>query len=1176
MKNLGCCALSLLLWVIASCFWVADVRAGSCRELAEDFSGLSPYTWNYDASGWSLQNERLHVGPLSAGILAVARVPFYPYGLYAADVDVSFLSGSDSQAALGIYTLTTGDFLFEIGGHTVDGVAVFYFPNTNEVQLTSWDVVAWDWYDAGILNVTAPVSSIGFEVTETAATLRVNKQNTSLRFTGTFGDIHSVINELWLMAQGSGTSAWFDDVCVDVPGIAPPPTGDYDGIWKDTGQIMNFYVQTYSTGSALIIATSDLETFYTFLDADFSDGVDVADLAGGNHHLSLNFASSDQASAVLTPSGSSPQTYAISKSFGPPFVSSHDGIWKSPSCQAGTMNYYVQSYDTGSGIVIATADLSKLYVFLDSDMSDGVDVADLAGTGAHLTLSMTSGQNETMVRCFAAPYDTAAGTPTASCSLTGLGPRPGVIHGPGGSFIELPVGIPDGLQVSINAADASGVVESGETQVSQVIRIDVTGTDVPLEGTGFFPITIPLTQTPADPSKLVFKVQLTTGVVIPVHGTYDTAGNVYVLEAAGLVDGWILGVVADPGVTVFTDTEESLTSAGWQTSADWSTHTWRLVDKTKTMNAAQAKVILDAGRAAAKELDEAGFRAPRLWIRSDIKRRIVMNHDKGNQFSSKVPDWHPNYDLASRTEEEMLLLGQLFLDYSDIQGNLASYGLNAAHVFMHELFHAVQYGYDLKFQTITSGAGTPNEKKIPHLAAYTEGTATPVAQTFQDYGSLRGSGAEVRYALKPETYAGEAARLTRMADEFWHYSDTDNAYTKQDFFTYITRAYGGKNWSWLHTLFEKLHDVSYNQPMGNAIEALKAYRLGLDAALSAKFGKSLPEVYSAFVLDRAYRHPDTAVFRPAEKTGFKANQVSLSLFPESGGISEDHREQELCALSLSTQVAILNIPEQFQADDQYVPLHVELNPAAAIGDDKVRLFAFLEGADGVMLTNGEFEFTHDGDNNVPSRKEARRMTLFVVNNGLDVTSGADTPCVTIKLLEGAQQGGDYSWTDTCTSPFDPYFTWTTALDFSVTGPEDLIRTMTLHARQDSCGTYILELWVNRELADSEEIALDVTYDITPDEYTKTRVVPDVFTEMWTLSEPKPVYRDPYHANYVNWVEIPDGVNRFVQQVQGYHGTILELSMEYLYRQYFNGEVRYSNRAPFGYIQFQLVPPEYQD
>ena len=179
-------------------------------------------------------------------------------------------------------------------------------------------------------------------------------------------------------------------------------TGDivYDGIWKDTAQTMNFYVQTYATGSALVVATADLQTFYTFLDANFSDGIDSDDMAGGNHHLSLSFASSGQASAVLTPSGLSPRIYTISKSFGPATAATHDGIWKSPSCQAGTMNYYVQSYDTGAGIVIATADLTKLYVFLDSDMSDGIDVAELGGSGAHLTLALSAGQTDAMVRCF--------------------------------------------------------------------------------------------------------------------------------------------------------------------------------------------------------------------------------------------------------------------------------------------------------------------------------------------------------------------------------------------------------------------------------------------------------------------------------------------------------------------------------------------------------------------------------------------------------------------------------------------------------------------------------------------------------------------------------------------------------------------------------------------------------
>ncbi len=195
-----------------------------------------------------------------------------------------------------------------------------------------------------------------------------------------------------------------------------PSVAVYDGIWKDVGPNMNFYIQTYVTGSALVLASPDLESYCVFLDSDFSDGVDVGDLAGQGHHLTVAFSDESHAVAVLTRAGTEPQTYEIFKNFGMPEDLSEQGIWKD-ECPGGPMNHYVQTYDTGSAVVIVTQDLVHFYVFLDEDVTDGIDVTELSGKPYRLDIAF-GGLGDPMAapiyRCFAAP-ETGSGGGTAMC-----------------------------------------------------------------------------------------------------------------------------------------------------------------------------------------------------------------------------------------------------------------------------------------------------------------------------------------------------------------------------------------------------------------------------------------------------------------------------------------------------------------------------------------------------------------------------------------------------------------------------------------------------------------------------------------------------------------------------------------------------------------------------------------
>ena len=198
--------------------------------------------------------------------------------------------------------------------------------------------------------------------------------------------------------------------------VERPP---YDGIWKDDGAGISFFIQTYTEGSVLALITADMESYAVFIDPDVSNGIDVKDYGKTGYHLSLAFTDESHGEAVLTGSGSV-QSWSLSKFVPTPDTPANHGIWKTPSCESGVMSYFVQTYKTGSAIAIGTPDLVSFYVFLDKDASDGMDVDELSGKPYHLTMSflpLLPSYIETMSRCTEAPDVGSSAPSRAGCSL---------------------------------------------------------------------------------------------------------------------------------------------------------------------------------------------------------------------------------------------------------------------------------------------------------------------------------------------------------------------------------------------------------------------------------------------------------------------------------------------------------------------------------------------------------------------------------------------------------------------------------------------------------------------------------------------------------------------------------------------------------------------------------------
>jgi serine protease len=177
--------------------------------------------------------------------------------------------------------------------------------------------------------------------------------------------------------------------------LAPigPVHAAFDGIWKDVrpgsaSPSMNYFIQTYEQGSAIVVATSNLIDLYVFLDEDYSDGIEVDDLDGNGHHLTVVFFDQEEAAATLSVQGMPSESSTIYKWFDVPSAAGYGGLWKDGQTDAEVLvNLYVQHYDTGSGLVVLReTGAGTTYAFLDSSVSDGFDAEDLAGIGASLSM----------------------------------------------------------------------------------------------------------------------------------------------------------------------------------------------------------------------------------------------------------------------------------------------------------------------------------------------------------------------------------------------------------------------------------------------------------------------------------------------------------------------------------------------------------------------------------------------------------------------------------------------------------------------------------------------------------------------------------------------------------------------------------------------------------------------
>lgn len=423
------------------------------------------------------------------------------------------------------------------------------------------------------------------------------------------------------------------------------------------------------------------------------------------------------------------------------------------------------------------------------------------------------------------------------------------ISGPNKETISVPKGGNLGSEsVVASQGQTKDIVQKNEIAVSKVLTIKTSTIDY-LSAAEMIQVQIPVTsaQALAQPEKLTGKVRLSTGAIFPVKGVFDPQKRTYTLPLAGIMTDWSIGVVINPKQkTISSEHSDIAKTMGWLTELKWETCEWEAVIHNDMTEAdVQSKILPDA-KTACEALDSLGVRAPRLWVveRNSQKMRVFHVIDDGSYFSGNGADDKPDY-LANATEEEMLALGQMYISYKQYEDLKARFGIELGNILIHELFHGVQWGYDIRFG---------RQDKITSLKAYYEGTATPIGQTYQFQNTVNGPDVAARDLRDGEFMALDSA----VDDPFLNY------YKKQTFFAYVAKKFNGGSFSYTHQLFEQLAMSAYPHVNKTIAEYLPLYRQGMNTAFLSEFNKPLSDIYYEFAEDRALIHSPGSVIHKVD------------------------------------------------------------------------------------------------------------------------------------------------------------------------------------------------------------------------------------------------------------------------------------------------------------------------
>jgi len=266
------------------------VAAGNdCSYFSEDFSGTSGRSWTSANGNWTFLNQKLDVAQITAGKTSYAETLFYPYDYFTLDVNVEIVS-LPSDGSYGIYPRTTGDVYLNVDGKTLAGVGVIVFGSGN-AYLMGWDVVGNAWYKSAKYPTSGTVSSIGVTYAADAITLRINGQNTPVKFSGDFSGSFWPIDDLWITASGSSTHMRFDNVCADDTAATPLLTAPQNLRYSLNGKMLtiNWDAAAGAAGYKVGVGLAQAGTYENAYDVGNSQQIGPVDVSGisGTFYLAV-------------------------------------------------------------------------------------------------------------------------------------------------------------------------------------------------------------------------------------------------------------------------------------------------------------------------------------------------------------------------------------------------------------------------------------------------------------------------------------------------------------------------------------------------------------------------------------------------------------------------------------------------------------------------------------------------------------------------------------------------------------------------------------------------------------------------------------------------------------------------------------------------------------------------
>lgn len=587
-----------------------------------------------------------------------------------------------------------------------------------------------------------------------------------------------------------------------------------------------------------------------------------------------------------------------------------------------------------------------------------------------------------------------SGTPTPTPTATATpGPGTDVVTGPGGTTFTLPPGArTTGGTPSFSPSDGSDLTGPSETLVSPAVTVALTGPE-PMVGDGSFTVSFPVSGTVSDPETLLLKVQLADGTAYPVSGVYDAGSRRFSASLMGLWDGWKMAVVSHPGVSVITvaaERDNAYTPLGWATPEDWTTCAFWIKDLVYPGSPVPDAFVRDTlPKALVKvcgELRAAGFRSPKLWLdqRHDPASRVVhLVRDiagAAEQVSTHFePCWDPGnptcdeetpaFKTAGLTEDQMLALGHVYVNYDEVQRLSQDRGVALTNILIHELTHAVQSGYDVR-RRIQAGASNK---------AYTEGSATLIGHTYQSNANgLFGGEVYLRPWKDP-------LRLDEALDAY-----ATDYYQRQDFFAWLAKRFGNGSLTNLRWLFQAMGDQTNGKFGLSHQEYLTEYRKATDFWMRQAFTLGFPEVYAEYALDRAYRHDPPALLRAAD-AALPKRSLDATLFSSvpTYDAATGHPVVLTNIAPLVTRAVKVTVPASSRSAGRLdVPIAVG---GATLGVQGLRIFFWAE-KDGVGQTAAPIELTDlSRPAVVPVGPETTTLTILVVNGSVEL----DVATVTI-------------------------------------------------------------------------------------------------------------------------------------------------------------------------------------